>query len=183
MKKCCAHPHHHHGAGHCDAAEGGRELSSLTSQLRREARKVTGPRAAILEILRSRPHPLTNGEIFRLLPAGQCNLATVYRATALLEKLGMVKQFDFGDGAARYELMREGDDGHHHHLVCTRCAAVVELEECFATDIQQRIATHHNFVAVTHRLEFFGVCPACQKPAAGTGPEAGRRAGQKPRRK
>ena len=98
------------------------ELSALTGRLRQQARKITGPRAAILEILRHHPHPLTNKEIFAAMPKGQCDLATIYRAMHLLQKMGMVKRFDFGDGAARFELLGEGNDGHHHHLICTRCA-------------------------------------------------------------
>lgn len=153
MKNCCAHKH----------AEPKPELSSLTGRLRREAHKITGPRAAILNILRHHPHPLTNKEIFAELPAGECDLATIYRAMQLLEKLGMVKRFDFGDGAARFELVEEGDDGHHHHLICTQCARSVEIEECFPAEIEQRIASDNRFQAVTHRLEFFGICPDCQK--------------------
>ena len=139
------------------------ELSSLTSRLRRESRKITGPRAAILDILRHHPHPLTNKEIFAELPAGQCDLVTIYRAMQMLEKLGMVKRFDFGDGTARYELVGEGDNGHHHHLICTRCAGVVEIQECFSGAIEAEIAAKHGFQGVTHRLEFFGICPGCQK--------------------
>ena len=139
------------------------DLFSLTSRLRRESRKITGPRAAILEILRHHPHPLTNKEIFEELPKGHCDLATIYRAMQMLEKLGMVKRFDFGDGAARFELMGEGEDGHHHHLICTRCAGVVEIQECFPEEIEVQIAARNGFKAVTHRLEFFGICPACQK--------------------
>jgi Fur family ferric uptake transcriptional regulator len=150
-KPCCQHPHEKP------------ELSSLTSRLRREARKITGPRAAILDILRHHPHPLTNKEIFAELPPGECDLATIYRAMQMLEKLGMVQRFDFGDGAARFELMSEGDDGHHHHLICTRCAGVVEIQECFPEEIEQQIAAKNGFRAVTHRLEFFGICPDCQK--------------------
>jgi Fur family ferric uptake transcriptional regulator len=138
------------------------ELSALTGRLRRQARKITGPRAAILEILRQHPHPLTNKEIFAALPGGQCNLATIYRAMHLLEEMGMVKRFDFGDGTARFELVGEGDDGHHHHLVCTRCAEVVEIEECFSSAIESRIAAANGFTSVTHKLEFFGLCPECQ---------------------
>jgi Fur family ferric uptake transcriptional regulator len=150
--KTCAHQHSHQREA----------MSALTGRLRREARKVTGPRAAILEILRRHPHPLTNKEIFAALPKGECDLATIYRAMQMLEKLGMVKRFDFGDGAARFELVAEGDDGHHHHLICTRCAAVVEIQECFPPEIETEIARAHGFNAVTHRLEFFGICPACQ---------------------
>src|SRR5476651_2227825 len=145
MKKTCAHKH----------TGKKQELASLTGRLRREARKITGPRAAILEILRKHPHPLTNRKILAALPKGECNLATIYRSMHLLEKMGMVKRYDFGDGAARFELVGEGDDGHHHHLVCTRCSEVVEIVECFPTEIEKRIAAANGFKAVTHKLEFF----------------------------
>jgi Fur family transcriptional regulator, ferric uptake regulator len=139
------------------------ELSALTARLRRQSRKITGPRAAILEILRAHAHPLTNKEIFSALPRGRCDLATIHRATRLLEEMGMVKRFDFGDGSARFELVGEGDDGHHHHLVCTRCAEVVEINECFPVKMESRIASKTRFKGVTHKLEFFGICPNCQK--------------------
>ena len=54
------------------------------------------------------------------------------------------------------------DDGHHHHLMCTRCSDIVELDECFSEDLQQKIAAASGYAKVTHRLEFFGVCPRCQ---------------------
>jgi Fur family transcriptional regulator, ferric uptake regulator len=138
------------------------ELSALTGRLRGHARKITGPRAAILEILRSHRHPLTNREIFAALPKSGCNLATIYRSMHLLEKMGMVKRFDFGDGAARFELIAAGNDGHHHHLICTKCSEVVEIEECFPDEIERRIEAANGFKAVTHKLEFFGLCPDCQ---------------------
>src|SRR5581483_4216137 len=115
---------HHHHASRAD-------LPALTDRLRRKSRKITGARQAILEILRRHPHPMSNKEIFAALPKGDCDLATVYRSLHLLENMGMVKRFDLGDGVSRFELLGEGDDGHHHHLFCTRCASVVEIEECF----------------------------------------------------
>ncbi len=150
--KGCAHKHSHRR----------QEMSALTDRLRGKSRKVTGPRAAILEILRQHPHPLTNKDIFAEMPKGSCDLATIYRSMHLLEKMGMVKKFHFGDGAARFELVAEGDDGHHHHLVCTRCAEVVEIDDCFTAEVEQRIAAANGFKAVTHKLEFFGICPECQ---------------------
>jgi Fur family ferric uptake transcriptional regulator len=139
------------------------ELSALTGRLRRQSRRITGPREAILELLRKHSHPLTSREIFAAMPKGQCDLATIYRALHMLEKMEMVKRFDFGDGAARFELIGEGDDGHHHHLVCTRCAEVIEIEECFPREIESRIAAANNFSDVTHKLEFFGICPRCRR--------------------
>jgi Fur family transcriptional regulator, ferric uptake regulator len=151
--KSCAHKHSHEK----------QEMPALTERLRKQSRKITGPRAAILEILRAHPHPLANKEIFSELPKGECDLATIYRSMHLLQKMGMVKRFDFGDGVARFELMKEGDDGHHHHLVCTECASVVEIDECFPEKIEQQIAVKNGFKSVTHKLEFFGVCPDCHR--------------------
>ena len=137
-------------------------LPALTERLRRKSRKLTAPRNAILEILRQHRHPMSNKEIFEALHKGECDLATVYRSMHLLEEMGMVKRFDFGDGVARFELLEEGDDGHHHHLVCTQCAEVIEIDECFSREVEEKIAARSGFKAVTHKLEFFGICPGCQ---------------------
>jgi Fur family ferric uptake transcriptional regulator len=138
------------------------QLTDLTGRLRERSRRVTSPRQAILEVLRRHRHPLTNKEILAALAKGQCDLATVYRSMHLLENVGMVKRFDFGDGKARFELIGAGDDGHHHHLICTHCADVVEIEECFPRAWEQRIAARNGFQPITHKLEFFGICPKCR---------------------
>jgi Fe2+/Zn2+ uptake regulation proteins len=138
-------------------------LPELAERLRRRSRKLTGPREAILKILREQTHPLSNKEILAALPKGDCNLTTIYRSMHLLEEMGMVKRFDLGDGVARFELLGEGDDGHRHHLVCTSCAEVVPIAECSIDSFDERIAASNGFKAVTHRLEFFGICPNCQK--------------------
>jgi len=115
-----------------------------------------------MQVLEQEARPLTNKEIFQALPKGQCDLATVYRSVQMLERLGMVKRFQLGDGAARFALMGEGQDVHRHHLVCTRCTRIVEIGECIVRELEQRVAARSKFTAVTHRLEFFGICPACQ---------------------
>lgn len=152
-KDCAGHSHSRQHA----------PLPELAERLRQKSRKATGPRQAILGVLRAELHPLSIREIFAALPGGYCDLATVYRSMHLLEGMGMVKRFDFGDGVARFELLSENDDGHHHHLVCTRCAGVVEIEECAMRELENRIATRNGFKAVTHKLEFFGICPECQR--------------------
>ena len=137
-------------------------LPELAQRLRRHSLKLTGPRQAILRILRQRAHPLSIRQIYEALPQGDCDLATVYRSMHLLEEMGMVKRFDLGDNVARFELLREGDDGHHHHLICTKCAEILEIDECFSRELEEKIASQSGFKAVTHKLEFFGVCPECQ---------------------
>ncbi len=138
-------------------------MSVLTGRLRRQSHNITGPRQAILQILRKHPHPLTIKEIRAAMTGQPCDLATIYRATQLLEQMGMVKRFDFGDRAARFELIAEGEKGHHHHLVCTQCMKALEIEECRLRKLDAGIAAANGFAAVTHRLEFFGICPRCQQ--------------------
>lgn len=138
------------------------DLGRVAEAFRRGSRRLTGPRQAVFEVLCRAQHPLSIKDIHSALPKGDSDLVTVYRSVALLEELHLVKRFDLGDGAARYELLREGDDGHHHHLVCTCCADVVEIEECAIMELEARIAARNGFKAVTHRLEFFGICPTCQ---------------------
>src|SRR5207253_6062740 len=119
--------------------QGRENLSDLTKQLRGKSRKITAPRQAILQVLRQREHPITSKEILAALPAGECDLATVYRSMHLLEEMGMVHRFDFGDGTARFELVANHDD-HHHHLVCRSCAKVVEVTDCFPGDFDEPVA-------------------------------------------
>ena len=146
-----------HGHRHGTRAD----LAALKASLRKLTRKVTGARLAILEVLRTHPHPLANKQIFAALPKNTCDLATVYRSVQMLEKLGIVKRFDFGDGTARFEMACSDAECHHHHLICTKCDAVVEIEDCFPKELEQRIGRQHGFRQVTHRLEFFGICPEC----------------------
>ena len=152
MKKC---DHAHHEPQRT-------ELRCLTGRLREKARKITGPRQAILDLLRKQEHPITSKEILAGLKAGECDLATIYRSMHLLEEMGLVKRFDFGDGTSRFELVSEGEEGHHHHLICTRCSTVVEIQDCFPRDLEERIASTNGFTGITHKLEFFGICPSCR---------------------
>jgi Fur family ferric uptake transcriptional regulator len=138
------------------------ELTHLAERLRQNSLRLTGPRQAILGLLRRSSHPVSSKDILGALPEGECDLATVYRSMRLLQRLGIVHRFDLGDGVARYELVSDTDGGHHHHLVCTNCARVVEIAECFPTEFERRIAEKSNYRDVSHRLEFFGVCPECQ---------------------
>jgi len=145
--------------------------AELTEQLRGNAQRITGQRRAILEVLRRHPHPMTNKQIREAMSDTSCDLATVYRSMKLLVRAGLVEKFDFGDGVARYELAGHHCADHHHHLICRGCDDIVEIEECFVAELQTRIAKVHGYTEVSHKLEFFGLCPDCQ----GTGRKSRRR--------
>lgn len=159
MKKCPDHPH-------CCKPEGSLGWEELEARLRQRGLKLTRPRKAVLEILRNHHHPISVQELHSRLPAGQCDLATAYRLMHSLEHAGIVRSYDFGDKVTRFELLREHVEEHHHHLVCVRCSGVVEIEECAIAELERALGDRHGFQAVSHRLEFFGICPVCQKQPA-----------------
>lgn len=138
------------------------DAGELSAEIRRQDRRLTSQRQAILDALRRHPHPMTNKQIHAAMGEGCCDLATIYRSMKLLVELGLVERFDFGDGVARFELARHHAGGHHHHLICTRCQRVYELDECFPEEFQRRIAERYGFTEVTHKLEFFGICAECR---------------------
>lgn len=137
--------------------------SPAAERLRARSRKLTGPRMAIISALEQQQHPLTIREVHTRVGPQECDLATIYRSMHLLEKMQLVQRFDFGDSIARYELIRHDEHEHHHHLICTDCSRVVEIEDCFPQELEQKIAAGNGFARITHKLEFFGVCPKCQE--------------------
>lgn len=121
--------------------------------------KVTRSRQALLEALSDGHGPFTPEQIFSKLPPSVCDLVTVYRTLATFEEKGLVRRCEFGDGKARYEL--EHSDHHHHHLVCRICHAVKPLDPCSLDALEQNLKSS-GYQDISHRLEFFGVCPRCK---------------------
>ena len=155
---CCSHQHVPRAIQ--------QPLAELTARLKEKSRKITGPRQALLDVLRRHQHPMTNREIHLALAKDGCDLATIYRNMHTLVAMGMVQRFDFGDGTARWELVSEGDDGHHHHLVCTSCSVIIEIDDCLPAGFERALGERHGFLNITHKLEFFGLCPRCAQEAA-----------------
>lgn len=90
-------------------------------------------------------------------------VATVYRNLKQLEEAGMITKSPVGQGAALYELAGP-DGGHsHHHLVCTGCGKVEDLEADLLDDIESFVEKKKGFEVSDHRLQIFGLCRACRK--------------------
>ena len=98
----------------------------------------------------------------------EIGLATVYRTLELLNELNVLDKVNFGDGVARYDLRKEGAKHFHHHLICTNCGSVEEIEEDLLPEVEKIIAKDFNFIVVDHRLTFHGICRNCQEKDGGT---------------
>jgi len=130
--------------------------------LAQEGLKSTSQRELILdEFLKSGSH-LSTEDLYLRLRQKYPNIgyATVHRTLKLFASCGIAAERQFGDGQTRYELSSEEE--HHDHLICTRCAKIIEFENPEIERLQEAVAREHQFVIERHRLEIFGLCPRCQ---------------------
>jgi Fur family transcriptional regulator, ferric uptake regulator len=86
-------------------------------------------------------------------------LATVYRTLGLLAEGGVIDSLAHRPGELCYRWCGEG---HHHHLVCSSCHQVVELDDCELEPWLDRVSQAHDFVTTAHRLEVSGICGDCR---------------------
>lgn len=125
---------------------------------------MTPVRRALIEILVAAREPLSPDELLERLAKRRMsiNKTTIYRQLENLLRLGLVHEVRLGDRPVRYELA-DPHDSHHHHLVCTACGRVedVELPGDLST-FEKAITRRKKFIVLRHSLEFFGLCRKCQ---------------------
>ncbi len=85
--------------------------------------------------------------------------ATVYRAVEKLANIGLLDRIEFADGTHHYRVC---GDNHHHHLTCTQCHLVVEVDICLPLDQFAAIGRITNFDIEGHSLTLFGRCEHCR---------------------
>jgi Fur family ferric uptake transcriptional regulator len=121
----------------------------------------TRQRVVVLTELMGERNDVTAQELHERLRARgeRLGLATVYRTLGLLADEGVIDALSHHPGELCYRWCGEG---HHHHLVCSSCHQVVELEDCELEPWLERIAGEHDFVTTGHRLEVSGLCAGCR---------------------
>jgi Fur family transcriptional regulator, ferric uptake regulator len=133
---------------------------SLADRLRRVGQRVTPQRLVILGALRPGEH-LAADEVFArvepLLPG--VNRSTVYRTLELFRDLGLVSMTDLGGGARQFELI----DDLHHHLICHRCGAILELDDALVDPLRDGIRARYGFAPAIDHLAVFGFCSVCTR--------------------
>ena len=92
--------------------------------------------------------------------------ATIFRALELLTSLRVVERLDLPTGSHAYVVCDPAE--HHHHLVCSRCGRSEDVADGELAGLVAEIAGRSGYRIEAHRLELFGVCPACaaKDPAA-----------------
>jgi Fur family transcriptional regulator, ferric uptake regulator len=141
------------------------DLKVWIEKMRATGLKLTPTRSAILQCLIGSHELLSIEDLVKqikeqgLLGEETCDYTTVYRCLLKFEEAGLLVSTNFGDGISRFELK---GDHHHHHVVCKTCKQVRAIDDCGFKALDTAIHKL-GYSNVVHRLEFFGICPACQK--------------------
>lgn len=91
--------------------------------------------------------------------------ATVFRTLETLVDAGVARRLELDGHVYAYVACLPA---HHHHIACTRCGRVEEIDEAYVTPIAERLAHEMGFAIDDARLDFYGRCATCRAEDAAT---------------
>jgi len=137
-------------------------LDAILAKLRERQCRITPQRVAILKIfLNSSDHPSVE-QVYAQVKVNfpTTSLATVYKTVHLLKEIGEILEIGFAGGGNRYD----GNKPYPHpHLICTGCKTIMDPDVRLLEQLTAELAKTSGYRIVSHQLDFFGLCPACQK--------------------
>ena len=70
-----------------------------------------------------------------------------------------MSELEFGDGRNHYDGV---DPVPHPHIVCTHCGKIEDIKVSGVDALQIQAAAESGYRIVSQRVEFYGLCRACQ---------------------
>ena len=137
------------------------DLEAVSLKLEAQGHRVTPSRRAVIAaVLQQDQHFAIEDLLQRCRGAGR---ATVFRTIRLLTDLGVVCRVLLDDGTLHYRVSQRAH--HHHHLVCTGCGSVRDLDDCSVSDLVRDLSRASGYEIDGHWLEFYGHCATCRESA------------------
>ena len=132
---------------------------TYAAMLRDAGFRVTNAKLAILDVLGRTQRPLSIDLLRQRLAGQRIDVATVYRTLNDFLGRDIVRQIDLQHGHKHFELASRPE---HHHVICTSCGKIVDVETCVIDDLRGRVLRKSGFASITgHSLEFYGQCRSC----------------------
>ena len=134
-----------------------------STALRARGQRVTPQRLMIARVLTDHEGHATAEAVFRDVERRMpgVSLPTVYATLELLESLGLVRRVATERGAVVYDPRTD----EHHHLVCRRCGAIVDVEAPVALPELLAAARATGFVPDRTDVVIRGLCADCAAAA------------------
>lgn len=137
-------------------------FEKLIGRLKTLGYRLTPQRVALIRLLaESKGHPSASQlydqlkEQFPTMSPG-----TVYKTLNLLKDLDEVLELGFSDNDNRYD----GNKPYPHpHVICIRCRNIIDFDIDIAVNLIQDVATRSGYELLSHRIDFYGLCPDCRR--------------------
>ena len=136
--------------------------TKIHDRLASQGRRLTRQRVVVAEALASAKRALSAQELYERIQTSHPTLgrATVYRALEAQVQDGMASRFERGGHVSAYIAC---DAEHHHHLVCTNCQRVDDLDEAAVAPLLASVGRRHDFQVDHAALDFYGLCRSCRR--------------------
>jgi len=136
-------------------------LIPALERLRRGGYKLTHARQTVLEAIQRLGGHVTSTQVLeetaRVDPS--IGRASVFRTLDVFTRLAIIRPtFSESSMTPSYVLM---PDGHHHHIVCTRCNRIIEFDDCNVGALARDLEARLNIRIEGHLLEFYATCADC----------------------
>jgi Fur family transcriptional regulator, ferric uptake regulator len=134
----------------------------ISRKLTDKGYRLTPQRLMVVKAVEDAESHISAEEIYAQVSAyyPQFNISTVYRTLETLKAEGLVTETDMGDGRVRYHCMGKG---HHHHLVCQKCGAIVDIEDNALDVLRGEVRSRYDFDVDMKHLALFGRCARCRE--------------------
>ena len=133
----------------------------IRTKFKAQGLKVTPQRAAIYKALaETTSHPTAEAlyqQVAQDYPMMSPN--TVYYTLSTLIDAGLVKEVNYWHDRSRFD----ANVTPHHHLICLGCRAIFDLEDRALNQLPHKSNIPKDFQVLSHQVEFYGLCAACQK--------------------
>jgi Fur family ferric uptake transcriptional regulator len=132
----------------------------ILTALERAGYRLTEPRVSLAALIADQDGHFTAAELVTVARARRLGVgrATVFRTLEALEAIGAVERLDLPSGGHAYVGC---EPTHHHHVVCSRCGRSNEIDDAGLRRVVREVARQTGYRVDEHRLELFGLCPAC----------------------
>lgn len=134
-------------------------MSCLTT-LKKKGLKLTPQRKLVVDAIHEAKGHLTAEDVIARVQdrMPEVHKSTIYRTLELLEKNGSVFKSKLGD----HFIYHHAEEGHHHHLICSKCGKTVDCDEDIFTPVEDSLAREYGFRVNFKHMVISGLCKECR---------------------
>ncbi|WP_460799703.1 Fur family transcriptional regulator [Microbacterium sp. GXF0217] len=134
-------------------------LDNTDDAIRAAGLRVTDSRRAVFDALRAHPHASADEIRDAVQPVlDSPSLQSVYNALGDFAAAGLVRRIEPAGHPMLFELRV---DDNHHHLVCTRCGAVEDVD-CAVGHAPCLVPNDaHGYRIAVAEVTYWGLCASC----------------------